>query len=75
MLEKWNFSVDPKNIGFQSLEAFNSSLISQIEDLITRMRWKLFYAKEEERMKQRNGGFRVPLNTDSQSDNNKNSTA
>ena len=46
MLEKFTFTVDPKNIGFQSLESYKASLISRNEDLISRMRWKLFYARE-----------------------------
>ena len=47
MLELFNFSVDPKNIGFQGLQEYLASYLLKAEDLATRMRWKLFHATEK----------------------------
>ena len=54
MLEKFIFTIDPKNIGFQSLESYKASLISWNEDLITCMRWKLFHAIRKLRIQKNN---------------------
>ena len=54
MLEKFHFSVDPKNIGYQSLEAYKHSYMFRAEDFISRMRWKLYHIKQDLRKKRRN---------------------
>ena len=53
MLERFNFSVDPMNIGFQSLENYKVSLLIKTEDLINRMRWKLHFARQKLRNKKK----------------------
>ena len=55
MLEKFNFSVDPKNIGYQNIESYKAELLIRIEDLISRMRWKLYFTLESlKKQKDRN---------------------
>ena len=54
MLEKFSFSVDPKNIGHQSLGAYRASLLGRMEDLVGRMRWRIFHAKQKLKKKKMN---------------------
>ena len=55
MLVKFEFSVDPKNIGYQNIDEYKCSTIVQKEQLVSKMRWKLFHALQELKKKRING--------------------
>ena len=62
MLEKFYFLIDPKNIGYQNLEDYKASLLLRMEDLVSRMRWKLYHTRKRIKAKPRTDLSQSDLN-------------
>ena len=63
-MERVNISYSSKNIPIPNDFFFKKTLVSKIEDFISRMRWKLFWAKNPQisKNKKEYWGFKTPMN-------------
>ena len=51
MMEKFDIDISLKNIGSVSWKTYENMMINSIEDLIHRMRWRLYHFKKDKRRK------------------------